>query len=158
MENPTLKGDSFSGIRTTPSLFPHLAGTFHYLFNHEYAHRKLRYPEQLIDTCLSIYQNKEWGTLGSNITFAEIDWVYCLNRATRQCPHRFEQAKEALYNFAHFYISNIEAMDHENHDGFQDLHTLFGCVCALAELQSALPGEIITKKPLKLVLDRRPFI
>ena len=28
----------------------------------------------------------------------------------------------------------------------------------LAEIQSALPGEIKTDKPLKLVLDRRPFI
>ena len=39
-----------------------------------------------------------------------------------------------------------------------DLHMLFGSVCALAELQSALPGMIITEKPLRLVLDRRPFI
>ena len=46
----------------------------------------------------------------------------------------------------------------EVHDGFNDLHMLFGSVCALAELQLALPGIIVTEKPLKLVLDRRPFI
>ncbi len=35
---------------------------------------------------------------------------------------------------------------------------LFGAVCCLAELQLALPGEIISSVPLKNVLDRRPFI
>ena len=39
-----------------------------------------------------------------------------------------------------------------------DLHSVFGTVCCLAELQRALRGSIITEKPLKLVLDRRPFI
>ena len=38
------------------------------------------------------------------------------------------------------------------------MHRLFGSICALAELQAALPGELRSDKPLKLVLDRRPFI
>ena len=41
---------------------------------------------------------------------------------------------------------------------FNDLHCLFGSTCCLAELQSALPGKLISSKPLRLVLDRRPFI
>ena len=47
---------------------------------------------------------------------------------------------------------------HETDDGLDDLHALFGTLCALAELQQALPGEIRTARPLRLVLDRRPFI
>ena len=43
-------------------------------------------------------------------------------------------------------------------EGFGDRHMLFGTVCALAELQQALPGELESTVPLKLVLDRRPFI
>ena len=43
-------------------------------------------------------------------------------------------------------------------DGMNDLHALFGSVCAIAELQRALPGEFPTTKPLRLPLDRRPFI
>ena len=35
---------------------------------------------------------------------------------------------------------------------------LFGYLCAFAELQQALPGSCVTDRPLKLVLDRRPFI
>lgn len=155
---PILNGDSFSGTRKTPSVFPHLASSFHYLFNHEYAHMPLRYPEKMVDTCLDIYQNNRWETLGKSISFAEIDWVYCLNRSLRQCRHRFDEGKSALSRFAADYISYLEGLDHKSHDGFQDLHTLFGCICALSELQAALPGEIHSNKPLKLVLDRRPFI
>ncbi|MEE1012946.1 MAG: hypothetical protein U0L92_01340 [Clostridia bacterium] len=148
---PTLHSD----VVTT---FPNLAGTFHYLFNHEYAKMPLRYPEALIDSCLEIFHNNIWPKLGKHIDFADIDWVYCLNRALRQCNHRFEESKQALKNFADFYIANLYAMDHKTHDGFNDLHMLFGMTCALAELQQALPGYIKSEKPLRLVLDRRPFI
>ena len=152
------EGDSFSGKLPFPTIFPHLAGTFHYLFNHEYAHMPLRYPEKMIDTCLDILYNNHWATLGTAVSFAEIDWVYCLTRSMRQTPHRFSEAKEALRSFASRYLNYLESLDPETDDGLNDLHTLFGSVCALAELQSALPGEITSEKPLKLVLDRRPFI
>lgn len=56
---PTLKADSFAGVRTRPSIFPHLAALFHYLFNHEYAHRPVPYPDRIVDTCLAIYKNRE---------------------------------------------------------------------------------------------------
>lgn len=158
MVKPICNGDSFSGVRKTPSIFPHLACSFHYLFNHEYAHRPLRYPERAVDTCLSIRSNHMWETLGHSISFAEIDWVYYLNRAMRQCHHRFSEGKEALLSFANEYLDYLESLDPETHDGFNDLHTLFGCTCALAELQAALPGELRSDVPLKLVLDRRPFI
>lgn len=152
------EGDSFSGKLPFPTVFPHLAGSFHYLFNHEYAHMPLRYPEKLIDTCLDIYYNKRWMTLGRAVSFAEIDWVYCLTRSMRQTAYKFSEGKEALRGFAEEYLDYLESLDPETDDGLNDLHTLFGSVCALAELQSALPGEIISEKPLKLVLDRRPFI
>lgn len=158
MAKPVLNGDSFSGKRKTPSIFPHLACSFHYLFNHEYAHRPLRYPKQAIDTCLSIRKDHLWETLGRSISFAEIDWVYYLNRSLRQCHHRYEESKAALRSFAEEYLNYLESLDPETDDGFNDLHTLFGCTCALAELQAALPGELRSDIPLKLVLDRRPFI
>ena len=52
----------------------------------------------------------------------------------------------------------MENIDYEHDESFNDLHMLFGAVCALCELQAALPGKILTSKPLRLVLDRRPFI
>jgi hypothetical protein len=52
----------------------------------------------------------------------------------------------------------LQGLDKAKNDGWNDLHQLFGALCALAELQTALPGQIRTNKPLRLVLDRRPFI
>ena len=52
----------------------------------------------------------------------------------------------------------MSKIDYEKDENFNDLHLLFGAVCCLAELQMALPGKILSSKPLRLVLDRRPFI
>ena len=56
------------------------------------------------------------------------------------------------------YIAFLDAVDMRTHDLWNDLHSLFGAVCALAELQIALPGELRSEYPLRQVLDRRPFI
>jgi len=139
-------------------IFHHLAGSFHYLFNHEYARRPLLYPERMIDTCLAIRRQRLWPSLGNAIGFAEIDWVYCITRPLRQCGHRFRECRAALEEFARQFASYLLRLDVLQDPGCDDLHALFGTCCALAELQQALPGLIRTERPLKLVLDRRPFI
>ena len=148
-------------------LYHHMGGAFHYLFNLEYARKPLRYPEKMIDTCLSLYENMEIGDktggydnekFGKYIGFLEIDWIYCISRAGRQTVHRFDDCKNALKKFSKEYIDWLYSIDINTHDGFNDLHMLFGTCCALAELQQTLRGEIETSKPLRLVLDRRPFI
>ena len=141
------------------NLHHHLNGWFHYMFNMEYAKRPLKHPEKLIDTCIMLYDEKKLGdTFGKNVGFAEVDWVFALNRATRQTPHRFDEAKARLRDFALSYIDFLESTDLDTHDRGNDLHSVFGAVCCLAELQTALPGEYISSRPLRLVLDRRPFI
>jgi len=141
----------------TTSLFPHLASSFHYLFNHEYSRKPLRYPDRMVDSCLKI---REFNTfpLGSRIGFAEIDWVFCLSRSLAQSGHRYGECMDALGAFAADYIDYLIGLDPEEHEGLNDLHSLFGMTCCLAELQRVLPGTITTVRPLKLVLDRRPFI
>lgn len=139
------------------SRFPNLAGTFHYLFNVLYARRPIRYPEALINVALEMGQD-DASPLGANVGFAEIDWVYCLNRARWQSGYRFSDVTEALRQFADSYIPMLERLDHKADERWNDLHMLFGATCALAELQQALPGYIRSSTPLRLVLDRRPFI
>lgn len=137
----------------------YMAGTFHYMFNHEAEHRPWRYPEKLIDSCLKLLDDyKKNGNLCHHCGFIEIDVVFCLTRASRQTPHRFHEVKAALEIFAERFLDMMYGLDKQTDVGFDDLHCLFGSVCCLAELQSALPGKIRTTKPLKLVLDRRPFI
>ena len=63
-----------------------------------------------------------------------------------------EDAEEALLP------PYLRQVDTQKDEEFNDLHMLFGAVCALAELQQALPGELTSAVPLRLVLDRRPFI
>ncbi len=137
----------------------HLNGWFHYMFNMQYAKRPLRYPDKLIDSCIYLYDNNMLSAdFGKKANFREIDWVYALNRATRETPHRFYEAKERILDFAKKYVAFYESADFEKDESINDLHMLFGGVCALAELEAALPGEIVSTKPLRLVLDRRPFI
>ena len=144
-------------IGPVETIFPFLAGSFHYLFNHEYAHRPLRYPQAMIDTCLDIFRHDIY-PIGTRVGFAEIDWVYCLTRAVRQSGHRYAEVRQALLEMSERYIPFLLGLDPLTDDAFNDLHLLFGATCALAELQAALPGLIQTPRPLKLVLDRRPFI
>ncbi|MGH0036582.1 MAG: hypothetical protein ACQGVK_16265 [Myxococcota bacterium] len=137
--------------------FPQLAGTFHYLFNLEHARRPHPHPDALVDTCLDL-EARALFPLSTFVGFAEVDWVYCLNRASRQCDHRWEETRDALLRFAARHCAFLEGLDPETDLGLDDLHSLFGTLCALAELQQALPGELTSPRPLRLVLDRRPFI
>ena len=143
----------------TKPIREHMAGSFHYLFNHEYAHMPLHYPDKMIDSCIHMYTNNELGEkFGENAGYMEVDWIYCMTRAMQQTPHRFFEAKECLEDFAEKFVCYLENADWENDRGLNDLHALFGTVCALAELQRALRGKLYSDIPLKLVLDRRPFI
>ena len=144
-------------------LFQYMASGFHYLFNHEYAKQPLVYPEKVIDSCIDMYtKNGLPSTFGMLCDFLEIDWLYCLTRALRQTAHRRDEAMALIENFAVKYTGSFLNADYETNnrfsDRFNDLHCLFGAACCLAELQLVLPGKIVTDKPLKLVLDRRPFI
>ena len=147
------------GRNSPDAIYSYMAGGFHYMFNHEYAKMPLRYPEKIIESCIEMYEN---GGLpeyfGKNINFIEVDLVYCINRASRQTVYRRDEVVSLLNDFADKYVGFLSSIDYKTHDNFNDLHLLFGATCALAELQAALPGKIITEKPLRLVLDRRPFI
>ena len=139
-------------------LYKHMGGSFHYMFNHEAERRPYRYPDKIIDSCLTLMEEPKENHMLLKCGFLEIDVVYALTRAMRQTPHRFCEGKAALEKFAEEFLALMQGLDYETDEGFNDLHMLFGSVCCLAELQTALPGKLLSTKPLKLVLDRRPFI
>ena len=137
----------------------HMYGWFHYLFNHVYARRPIPYPEKLIDSCIEMYLEDRMGApFGVTCGFMEIDWVFCMNRASRETTHRRDEVKALLRDFAGKYTQYLQNADPKTDRSFDDLHMLFGAMCCLSELQLALPGEIVSTVPLKNVLDRRPFI
>ena len=138
----------------------HLNSWFHYCFNYNHCHRQFPHTEKFIDTLIYLYENKRLNTerFGKSVGFREIDWVFPINRSTWQVGYRREEAKELMRDFAVKYTEYLNSINIEKNDEINDLHALFGAVCCLSELQLALPGEIYTTKPLKNVLDRRPFI
>ncbi|MBQ7915774.1 MAG: hypothetical protein IJ315_03175 [Firmicutes bacterium] len=140
------------------SLWHHMGMTFHFLFNLEYAHLPLRYPDKLIDSCLYMYHHVPMENFAKESRFLEGDWVYCLSRAMQQTSHRFDEVMTCLEEFAQQYITYWQNVDYATDRNINDLHELFGGVCALAELQRVLRGKLYSDIPLKLVLDRRPFI
>ena len=139
-------------------MYEHMAGTFHYLFNLQSARLPLPYPDAMIDTCLTMHADGSIEGRICEVGFLMIDWVYCLTRARRQCGHRFEEVQAALTEAAERYVGVLRGLDHAADPAFNDLHRLFGAFTALAEMQVALPGVIRTRRPLRNVLDRRPFI
>lgn len=156
-------GFIFAGEKKEAGLHEYMAAGFHYFFNHECEHRPFRYPERVIDSCLTLMRDGIDGKIKTApmvryCAFIDIDVIYCLTRAMRKTPHRFEEARAMLEEYEAAYIANLYRVSNEEDYYFNDLHCLFGAVCALAELQSALPGTLLTEKPLRLVLDRRPFI
>ena len=147
------------GIEKKAPLYTYMGGGFHYFFNLENGKMPVRYPEKIIDSCIEMYENNEiCSRFGKMIGFLEVDWAYCINRASRQTEYKFRECKEILRKFSKGFIEYLNDVNEKEDDEFNDLHMLFGAVCALAELQTALPGEILSPKPLRLVLDRRPFI
>lgn len=139
-------------------LHEHMAGTFHYLFNIEADRRPLPHAKAMVDTCLTMFDDGRAMTFAHAGGFIFIDWVFCLSRSVRHSGHRFDESRAALQATAIAHFDRLEQIDHQTDADWNDLHNLFGRVCAWSELQLALPGLIRSRRPLKNVLDRRPFI
>lgn len=141
-----------------PGWFENLAGSFHYHFNYAHFRRPFPYPERVVDSCLEILASSPVKLAINSVGFKEIDWIFCINRAMHQCGHRFRDVIAALTVIADRVVTLLNDDDYRTSAKFDDVHETLGAMCAVAELQQALPGVIHTPRPLKLVLDRRPFI
>lgn len=148
------KKDALEGAET----FHYLASTFHYVFNYEYAKRALPYPKELLQTCIKAYYDGACIDFAKAVGWPDIDFAYMLARVQRRAGISYEETQKILKEIADGLINQLLAMEPETSETLNDLNTLFAIVCALAVLQDALPGYIRTSKPLKLVLDKRPFL
>lgn len=147
-----------SGKPLGAPFFHHLASSFHYLFNHDYARRPLRHTEALIDTCLDLAARGALPRMGQGLSWNEIDWLYTLRSLQKRSPHRAREITSEIRRVADLLLPAVLRLDPEKDESINDLHTLFAGLSALAVLQEALPGALRTAKPLRLVLDRKPFL
>jgi len=138
--------------------FHYLAATFHYVFSYEHARRALPCPAALLETCIRAYREGDCIDFAREVGWADIDFAYLVARVQRRAGERFHETQQILREIADGLIGQLLQMDPETSETLNDLNTLFAIVCALAVLQEALPGYIRTSKPLKLVLDVRPFL
>lgn len=146
------------GVEGGAPPFHHLASSFHYLFNADHARRPLRHAEALVDTCLAMHRDGALPAMGRGLSWNEIDFLYTLRSLQKRTSHRAEESRALVRQIAARLVASVQALDPVSDPGMNDLHTLFAGLCSLAVAQEAVPGLIRTAKPLRLVLDRRPFL
>lgn len=138
--------------------FHYLAAAFHYIFNYEYAKREIPNAENLLVTCIDAYETGKCMDFSKDFGWPDIDFTYMLVHLQRRCGKFFDKVNQIVHEIADGLISQLTNLDKEKTQKLKNINTMFAIVCALAVLQDACPGYIKTPKPLKLVLDKRPFL
>jgi hypothetical protein len=140
--------------------FDQIGGTFHYHFLYNHFNRQMPYPEKRIDTVLRLQQpDGYWHP--TNHLWMMIDPMYLMTRTLRQSPHRFADVQECVRRMMRVLVRDVYSAEGRSQllAGKMAAHSLTAALSIAAEAQQFLGvHEVITEKPLKLVLDRRPFI
>ncbi len=138
-----------------------IGGTFHYAFVYEWAHRPLPHPEARIDSVLGLQEADGLWDPG-NPLWLTLDAVYLLSRAARRCDHRRADVGAACRR-ALETVADLALGPEGRTSCFEEAelgaHALTATVSILAESQALLGADVVrTDHPLRLVLDRRPFV
>jgi hypothetical protein len=137
------------------TLFPHLQGLFPLLTAYNAARMPHPFPWRLIDTILDMLESN-WSLFSRDLEARELPLIYSLSRSMRITPHRQEECQQTLRRFAHRWLRYLKEQAQAGH--MNDLVITARDLCAIAELQQILPGYIRTRRSLRQVLNRRPFL
>ncbi len=138
--------------------FHYLAAAFHYIFNYEYAKREIPCASNLLKTCIDAYNSGKCMDFAKDFGWPDIDFTYMLVHLQRRCGMYYDEVNRILREIADGLATQLLNLDEAKRKKLENINTLFAIICALAVLQEACPGYIKTDKPLKLVLDKRPFL
>ena len=140
--------------------FDQLGGTFHYGFLYETFHKAMPYPEARIDAIIGLQQaDGYWHP--TNHLWLTLDAIYMLTRTLRYTTHRFEDVRNVVRRTVSVLANDVYSVDGRvrSFNGALPTHSVMAAISILAEAQRFLGAEeILTERPLRLVLDRRPFI
>jgi hypothetical protein len=133
-----------------------IGGTFHYHFVYEHFGRRLPCAEARIDAVLGLQQpDGIWHSM--NPVWLTLDAVYLMTRSVRDAEHRRRDIEAAMHAVLEHYRREICVPEF-----FREplaAHSCTAVVSLLAEAQRFLGADIVrTERPLRLVLDERPFI
>ncbi len=149
--------------RDTPSegTLDQIGGTFHFDFFWQYFDRAMPFAEQRIDAILGLQRDDgDWDP--GNPWWMPFDAIYMLARAVSSCGHRVEDVRDCARGVvALAYDRIMDGSSRESYFVKQDMgvHTLNGALGLFAVGQNILGSdELQTTNPLRLVLDRRPYI
>ena len=137
-----------------------IGGTFHYSFLYQYFNRHMPYPEPRLDTVLRLQQADGYW-MPDNHLWMTLDAIYLMTRTLRYCPHRFADVRASVRRIMGIMMRDVYSPEGRKTALSPKLavHSVTAAVSIAAEAQMFLgAGEVITERPLKLVLDRRPFI
>ena len=156
--------DSNNGLmgRAKPALgdIDQIGGTFHYSFLYEFFSLQMPYPRERIDTVIRLRRpDGYWSP--TNRLWLTLDAIYLMTRTLRYCPYRYEDVVSNVRNTMTILQRDVFSIaGRENiFSSSSGLHSLTAAISIAAEVQQFLGAEeVITEWPLKLVLDRRPFI
>ena len=140
--------------------FDQIGGTFHYNFVYQHYHRRLPYPEKRIDTVLRLQlPSGYWSP--KNRLWLTLDAIYLMTRTLRYCPYRMDDVCQSIRRALDAVQADFYSPEGRKENFTIELatHALTAAISIAAEAQQFFGAqEIVTELPLKLVLDRRPFI
>ena len=137
-----------------------IGGSFHYSFLYQYFNRPMPYPDPRIDTVIRLQlPGGYW--MATNHLWMTLDAIYLLTRTLRYSPHRFDDVRAIVRNVMSILMRDVysAAGRKQTFTGKLAVHSVTAALSIAAEAQQFLGAkEVVTERPLKLVLDRRPFI
>ncbi|HVS51322.1 MAG TPA: hypothetical protein VHD62_03110 [Opitutaceae bacterium] len=137
-----------------------VGGTFHYSFLYQHFNRRMPFPEQRIDAVLHT-QMPDGYWRADNHLWLTLDAIYLMTRALRNRPHRFDDVVACVRGVMTNLVRDVysPAGRKATFVGRLAVHSVTAAISIAAEAQQFLGAqEVITARPLRLVLDRRPFI
>jgi hypothetical protein len=137
-----------------------IGGTFHYAFLHETFRRRLAHAEARIDAVLGLQRSDGlWDP--KNPLWLTLDAVYLLSRGVQHTGHRRADVEAAIDRSLGYVTELCSSVDgrRQSFCGPMGTHALTAAVSLLAESQAFRGSELVRSDvPLRLVLDRRPFV
>lgn len=140
--------------------FDQIGGTFHYAFLFSHFNRLMPHPEQRIDAILRLQQPDGYWSPDNHL-WLTFDAMYLLTRTSRQTTHRRAEVFALVRRVMQLLQRDVFSPEGRARSiaGKLPVHSLTAAVSAAAEGQIFLGHrEVITDRPLRLILDRRPFI